>query len=584
MRGSVAIVAALIATTTAFASDTGQLYGYGLANEGQLGSGDRAASSSPVFVADDVVEVVAGEFHTFFFKSDGSLWAMGDNDFGQLGLGDNTDRLSPVKLSDEVLAASAGRAHSLLILPGGDLWAVGRNEDGELGLGDFLSRNLPEYVASNVVAVAAGDSYSLFLTGEGSVYAMGDNLDSTAGLRGRAGFDADFVNVPTKVAEDMARIEASLNHSLLLGENGVLYGMGHGEPLGVGSNWPEPTALSVGVVDMAAGGRHSIWVNESGDLLGAGYNGVGQLGPDVPANSPGLHLIDEGGNLAVATGWDFSLVSRRLLESDNRGLLGFGVNSFGQLGDSADPQPVLIAEDVFDSFGSMDAGGGTTFVLTPWESSVAPFGRLLAVRNRVFDSGSLGRLHFRFPSQVDLPEIEGVDQEFRQAWSESLGSLLTADSANLTSPEYGNLTRGEDLGWVHSEYFGWTYSGRDGNELDGWVSSERFGWMRFLGEETGDNLLWVAEWETWISVQEDGSFYSFDFGPLRPLSMESYASPHFETVFVGDYGGWFLSTRFGWVWVARETGGEWFYSEARGEWLAITSEGGIWSTAEGRFL
>jgi len=267
-------------------------------------------------------------------------------------------------------------------------------------------------------------------------------------------------------------------------------------------------------------------------------------------------------------------------EEGETAAFGLGRGDHGQLTNSPE-RPVRIVPGADKVF----AGLYTSFFLTNMDQfEFAGFGQVEAVRNRVFDSGSLGRLHFRFPSQVDLPEIEGVDQAFRQAWSGSLGSLLTTDGANLTSPEYGNLTRGEDLGWVHSEYFGWTYSGRDGNELDGWVSSERFGWMRFLGEETGDNLLWAAEWETWMAVQEDGSFYSFDFGPLRPLSMESYVSPYFGTINVGDYGGWFLSSRFGWVWAARNTGGVWFWSETRQDWLGVMPDGSIWSTRDGRFL
>ena len=50
----------------------------------------------------------------------------------------------------------------------------------------------------------------------------------------------------------------------------------------------------------------------------------------------------------------------------------------------------------------------------------------------------------------------------------------------------------------------------------------------------------------------------------------------------GDFEGWVSSDRFGWMWA---NGDEvWYWSETRKEWLGVTAEGGIWSTAEERFL
>jgi len=44
------------------------------------------------------------------------------------------------------------------------------------------------------------------------------------------------------------------------------------------------------------------------------------------------------------------------------------------------------------------------------------------------------------------------------------------------------------------------------------------------------------------------------------------------------------SDRFGYVWFARDGTGVWFWSETRKEWIGITPQGGLWSTAEKRFL
>ena len=562
--------------------EPGELFVLGTNDHGQFGIGDEMDREGLArnTVLSSIVEIEAGYTHSFVFTADGALFGMGDNSSRQLGPGPTVDGSTlPFLIDPNVLDVAAGLQFSYFVLPEGVLVAIGKNDRGQLGRGDFVDAEFFTPIAEDVVSVEAGNDFGFFITSNGDLYGMGSNTLAGNPLTrvGKLGIaDQNEASRPVFVAGDVVRVEAAVDHAVFLTDEGRLYGMGLGEPLGVSSNQFSPMLIATGVVEFAVGWDHTVYVRENGALIGLGANRQGQLGPDVPEDSLGFHILVEEGVDKVAAAKYVTVYRQRSPVAP--GIFAFGNPSTSSIGLPWEV-PVLSTFDHFD--GKVDS----FYFLTDLEDFDFPgWGPVSAVRNRVFDSGSLGRLHFRFPSQVDLPEIDGVDQAFRQAWSESLGSLLTTDGANLTSPEYGNLTRGEDLGWVHSEYFGWTYSGRDGNELDGWVSSERFGWMRFLGEETGDNLLWVAEWETWISVQEDGSFYSFDFGPLRPLSMESYASPHFETVFVGDYGGWFLSTRFGWVWVARETGGEWFYSEARGEWLAITSEGGIWSTAEGRFL
>jgi len=87
---------------------------------------------------------------------------------------------------------------------------------------------------------------------------------------------------------------------------------------------------------------------------------------------------------------------------------------------------------------------------------------------------------------------------------------------------------------------------------------------------------------SWMVVNPDGSFHSFEWGRLMPQGMNRYESSIFGGLTTGDFGGWVASDRFGWMWANGD--GVWFWSQGRQEWLGVTEGGGIWSTAEKRFI
>lgn len=74
----------------------GSLYTMGHFNN--YGGWGREGNGSITYVMDDVVNVAAGEDHTFIIKSDGSLWGTGYNKFGQLGKGDTNNTFSFTKI------------------------------------------------------------------------------------------------------------------------------------------------------------------------------------------------------------------------------------------------------------------------------------------------------------------------------------------------------------------------------------------------------------------------------------------------------------------------------------------------------
>lgn len=110
--------------------------------------------------------------HTTLFVKSGQLWGCGLNDKGQLGLGDSRQRnvFTRVKLPKRVLQATAGYYHTALITESGELWVTGGNTNGQLGLGNNADCNFFSRVelSERVVQVAAG-YHTLLLTESGQL-------------------------------------------------------------------------------------------------------------------------------------------------------------------------------------------------------------------------------------------------------------------------------------------------------------------------------------------------------------------------------------------------------------------------------
>ncbi|MCM1297001.1 MAG: hypothetical protein NC311_15795, partial [Muribaculaceae bacterium] len=237
--------------------------------------------------------VKAGEGFVVALKSDGSVWAWGDNTYGQLGIGYTgaqvpyTTYPAPVK-----------------------------------GLNNTVKRlNLIE-------EIAVGYHHVLARTSDGSVYAWGDN---SRGQIGRGDDGAESYYYPVQV---MA------GNSKLFNE-GVEY--------------------LVGATSLAAGALHSMallgnsdgyiysWGDNSKSQLGSGYNRAttgmmrnqpSQVINQVNATDPSLHYLS--GAHFIAAGAYHSLAVGQFPStggtvSDATSMMGWGDNTYGQLGFSKRP-------------------------------------------------------------------------------------------------------------------------------------------------------------------------------------------------------------------------------------------------------
>jgi alpha-tubulin suppressor-like RCC1 family protein len=358
-----------------FLKSDGSLWGMGYCET--LGDGTWNTTNRAEPVASGVTAMAAGG-HTLFVRNDGSLWVMGENVYGELGDGtwNATNRPQEI-VTNGVTAVAASDYNSLFLTSDGTLWGMGYNWFGELGNGTYstnaqLGVNVPvQALASDVTAIASGQYFSLFLKSDGSLWGMGypgalaDGTYST----NRSGFDPYGINVPEQiVAGGVIAVAAGTGHSLFLKSDGSLWAMGYNRDgeLGDGTynstynstNRPEQIVAS-GVTAIAAGGDHSLFLKSDGSLWGMGWNQYGELGDGTYNHTNRPEQIVAGGVTSIAAGNVHSL----FLKSDGS-LWGMGYNQTGGLGDGTysntnRPEQILAGPPGYNRISLQVLGGGS---------------------------------------------------------------------------------------------------------------------------------------------------------------------------------------------------------------------------------
>jgi len=422
--GTVTAVAAGSDFTLAVTS-SGQLYGFGDNQYGQLGTATNNVGNTPnptptlVTLPGEsgtVTEVAAGYDHSLAVTSSGQLYAFGDNYHGQLGDSTNngTSAANPTPTlvtlpggSGTVTQVAAGDDVSLVVTSTGELFAFGANNYGQLGFGTNNGTNnanpSPTQVqlpggSGTVTGVAAGDDFSLVRTSSGQLYAFGDNYYGQLGTATNDGINLanpapTLVTLPGE-SGTVSQVAAGSGFSLVVTSSGQLYSFGSNDSGELGSaindatSNPNPTPTLVTlpgesgtVTAAAAGDDFTLAVTSNGQLYAFGDGGEGQLGSATdtgPANStPTLVSLPAGSATAaqVVAGNGSSFV----ISSSGSGPVtltidtsGSGTGSvYGSLGCAKPSSATPVCSESFPS-GTVitlhdTTTGSTTFV--GWEST-----------------------------------------------------------------------------------------------------------------------------------------------------------------------------------------------------------------------
>eukprot|EP00299_Pterocystis_sp_00344_P016933 c849_g1_i1.p1 GENE.c849_g1_i1~~c849_g1_i1.p1 ORF type:complete len:322 (-),score=53.10 c849_g1_i1:21-986(-) len=276
-------------------SDMQTVFTWGHNLQGQLGDGTFEDRNTPFQISfgKAIVQIAAGLRHSIAVDSDGVVFTWGDNTHGQLGDGTNQNRNVPTALnmSSKVVNIAGGSQHSLAVSEDGYVFAWGYNLAGQVGDGTLIDRNTPVRVVSGalaakiVVQVDAGELHSIALTSDGTVCTWGFNT-----LGGNV---ASEIKVPVAVdngdslaGRALKQIAAGGYHSLILTEDGAVFGWGHNYfgQLGDGTSLSQDVPVLVDissdnfVTTIVGGMYHSLAMTDSGNVYSWGFNWDGELG------------------------------------------------------------------------------------------------------------------------------------------------------------------------------------------------------------------------------------------------------------------------------------------------------------------
>jgi len=327
-------------------------------------------------------------YHSIAVNSDGSVYTWGENLYGQLGNGNNTTSNIPITVNASgalagktITQAAFGLSHSILLASDGKVYTSGRNTWGQLGNGNFgTNSNLPVAVVTSgalagksILQVAAGQTHSLALSSDGKIYGWGQNNFGQIGIS-----NASSSNVPVPVdtsgvlsGKTIIQIASGIYHSIALASDGTIYGWGRNGfgQLGDGEinalNNP-PVAVDMSgalsgktVIQIAAGGNHSLALASDGSIYTWGQNWYGQLGAgdnsasEIPVPTPvvtngalsgkTITKIDAGYGFSIALASDGTVFTW----GDNfRGQLGNGNNNNSKVPVSVDDSGVLSGKTI----------------------------------------------------------------------------------------------------------------------------------------------------------------------------------------------------------------------------------------------
>ncbi len=302
------------------------------------------------------------------------VYSFGNSSYGQLGLGESSvirtlDNTIPNRIDglENPRAVAAGDTHSLVLLHNGDVYSFGDTQNGKLGHGEMEENYVfvPKKIEGigKATAIGTGRDRSFISLENGDLYAFGRN--GASGQLG-VGHTELSVHIPTRVEgiRHAVKIDGGQTHTLVLQENGDVYGFGRSNTtLGQGDRAPGTNLTPVKVPlpapakDIAAGWTHSLAVMENGDVYAFGGNHYGALGIGMGTGmqvfATPLKIEGLGPAKAVAAGNSSSFV---LLE--NGDLYAFGYNNRGQLGlGDTEHRDVPVKVEALSGVAMITAGG-----------------------------------------------------------------------------------------------------------------------------------------------------------------------------------------------------------------------------------
>ena len=335
--GSWTAVAASSGSHTVAIAD-GKLLSWGLNTSNQLA---RTMITEPTTLnLSSWTAISAGQSHSVAIRSGGTLFTWGLNSSGQLGDGTTISKSSPVQIGSSSWTTISSKINLTLGTIGTNAYAWGLGTSGQLGDGTTISKSSPVQIGTGLSfnSGIAGGIHSFWLNNNNVLYSVGPSTDAAPPSEGAAinqiARPLTVINsIPKRIgSSSWTAVSAGVNHSLAIRSDGLLFGFGlnNAGQLGDGTtvNKIGPTQIgSSSWIAVKAAVSHSVAVRSGGTLFSWGRNNEGQLGDGTTINKSSPVQIGSSSWTAIEAGDVHSLAIR----SDNL-LFVWGTNNFGQLG------------------------------------------------------------------------------------------------------------------------------------------------------------------------------------------------------------------------------------------------------------
>ena len=372
----------------------GNAYAWGNNKFGQLGIGTTAQRNTPVPVPKPAgapadftyVQAYAGGYHSLAIGSDGYVYAWGLNDHGQLGNHTKSNSSTPVRVHGpgntgeglKAIQVSAGAWNSMALAADGTVYTWGSINTG-YGNDCSSPQTVPATVkdpsdASGVLhamQISTSWSFDMALGQDGYVYAWGYNMHGVLGNNTSDSYTSKiFHPTPSRVFATSkstaaagpwlkaVQVSAGGWHALAIGEDGTTwawgqnsYGsLGNGTTSGEYDANPVPVRVqypanagTVTAMQVSAGVKFSMVIDEDENVWAWGMNGKGQLGNNSTSDRHSPVKVFASMQSTSSTGpWlNAVLVSGSWYYSLAIGTDGvakaWGDNQYGQLGNDSIP-------------------------------------------------------------------------------------------------------------------------------------------------------------------------------------------------------------------------------------------------------
>lgn len=328
-----------------------------------------------------IKKIFASSSNTAVIDASGNLYTAGDNTRGQLGRQVSSYKgydsvLTKVDLSVKITDAALGMDHIVVLDENGDVWTAGSNQYGALGTNENVGKSYGQNSTLKKVtvgdgsfkikAVAAGLYSTVLIDENGGVWTAGQNRYGELGRSDNVG--STKYNSELKKADGLENVKiikaaAGTYHTVLLDEEGnvwtagtSLYGTLGRETSAAGGNYANPTfekvtdgISGVKITDIAAGGYHSVLLDENGNVWTAGSNLNGELGRAMTGSANNEFMKADLQGAAAAKSIAASNGNTIVIDTDGNART-CGIKGFGQLGrDTANtnnPELLAVTEGV----------------------------------------------------------------------------------------------------------------------------------------------------------------------------------------------------------------------------------------------